>query len=158
VKRLLVLVAASASALVAVVPAWAAKPAHPVHPTHPSHPSHPSSGSHSKGSCKTLSQGYRASGTLVNATLTPGTKEDHFDGSVSVDVTRANHKAPKGGQTFMLNDVRVRFGKGVTSTTTTAGDQVTLHGKMTAQKHGCSSSGFTPAITVRNVRISAPKQ
>ena len=122
-KRLLVLIAAAA-ALAIAVPAWAAKPTHPTHPTHPSHPSHPSQGKgagkakgHGKGkgtsSCTMLSEGYRASGTLTSATLTPGAREDRFDGTLVADITRANHKALKGSQTFTLTDARVRLGKGV---------------------------------------------
>ena len=161
-KRLLVLIAAAA-ALAIAVPAWAAKPTHPTHPTHPSHPSHPSQGkgagkakghSKSKGtsSCKMLSEGYRASGTLTSATLTPGARKDRFDGTLVADITRANHKALKGSQTFTLTDARVRFGKGVSSTAPAAGDRVTVHGKTTVPRHGCTSS--TAVITVRNVRIS----
>jgi hypothetical protein len=158
-KRLLVLIAAAA-ALAIVVPAWAAKP---THPTHPSHPSHPWQGkgpgkakghSKSKGtsSCKMLSEGYRASGTLTSATLTAGARKDHFDGTLVADITRANHKALKGSQTFTLTDARVRFGEGVSSTAPAAGDRVTVHGKITVPRHGCTSS--TAVITVRNVRIS----
>jgi len=147
VKRALLLVAAST--LIAVVPAWAAKPTHPVHPQHPSH---------SKDPCKTLSEGYRANGTLVAATLTPAAKKDHFDGSLTVDVTRANHRAATGSQSFALSDARVRFGKSVTSTTTTAGDRVTLHGKLTVLPHGCSTANFTPVITLHHVGILAPRQ
>ena len=159
-KRLVALLAASALVVI-VVPAWAAKPTHPTHPPHPAHPSHPAHGkgqsrakghSKSKGSCKMLTEGYRASGTLTSAALTPGTKKNHFDGTVVADITRANHKAPTGSQTFTLTDARVRFGKGVSSTAPAAGDRVNVHGKITVPRHGCTSS--TPVITVRNVRIS----
>jgi hypothetical protein len=101
--------------------------------------------------------GYYGRGTLVSGTLTPGAKKDHYDGTLTVDVSRANHKAPKGSQTFTLMDARVRFGKGVTSTTLTAGDRVVLHGKITVLPRKCDSTGFTSVITVRNVRIRAPK-
>jgi hypothetical protein len=156
VKRILTLV--GVAALVVAVPAWAAKPTHPTHPSHPAHAKGAGDGKgHDKGSCKTVMKGYRASGALVSATLTPGAKKDRFDGSLTVDVSRANHKSPQGSQTFTLADARVRFGKGITSTTTAAGDRVTLHGKVTALTHKCSSTTFTPVVTVRNLRISAPK-
>lgn len=163
-KKLLVLIAAVA-AVVMVVPAWAAKPSH--HKAHPSHPAHPVHGTktHSSkgkgkalGPCKVVTKGYRASGTLVSATLTPGAKKDHYDGTLTVDVTRANHKATEGTQSFTLTDARVRFGKGVSSTSTAVGDRVTVHGKMTTMRKGCSSSTFTSTITVHNARISAPKK
>jgi hypothetical protein len=165
VKRLVALLAASALVVI-VVPAWAAKPTHPSHPSHPSHPAHPvkgkgqgkakghakTKGGKGKGACKTLTVGYRASGTLTSATLTPGAKKYRFDGTLVADITRANHRAVKGSQTFTLTDTRVRFGKGVSSTAPAAGDRVTLHGRITLAKHGCTSSA--PVITVRNVRIS----
>ena len=98
--------------------------------------------------------GYRASGTLTSATLTPGT-----DGSlrrhVMADVTRANHRALKGSQTFTLADTRVRFGKGVSPTAPAAGDRVTVHGKLAVPQHGCS--GSTQVTSVRSIRIQAPK-
>ncbi len=109
-------------------------------------------GGKGKGACKTLTVGYRASGTLTSATLTPGAKKDRFDGTLVADITRANHEAVKGSQTLTLTDTRVRFGKGVSSTALAAGDRVTVHGKVTLAKHGCTSSA--PVITVRNVRIS----
>ncbi len=139
--------AIAVSALMAAVPAWAAKPTHPAHP------------SHGKGnSCTTpLNKGFYARGALISGTLTPGTRANHFNGSLTVDVTRANHKAPTGTQTYTLTDARVHFGKGVTATTIAAGDRVVLHGKITALPKKCSSTGFTPTITVRNVTIRAPK-
>jgi hypothetical protein len=164
------------SALAIAVPAWAAKPPHPTHPAHPAHPSHHATGKgegqgkgegkgkgdgkgegKGKHSCTALHKGYEAKGTLVSASLTAGSRKDTFDGSITVDVTRANHKAGTGIQTFTLTDARVRFAKGVDATAPAAGDQVTLHGKVTALRHGCSTTGFTPTITVRNVRIKAPK-
>lgn len=157
-KRLVALLAASALVVI-VVPAWAAKPTHPAHPTHPSHPSHGKGHGHGKGkgtgSCKMLSVGYRASGTLTSATLTPGTGKDRFDGTVAADVTRANHGALKGSQTFTLADTRVRFGKGVSPTAPAAGDRVTVHGKLAVPQHGCT--GSTQVTSVRSIRIQAPK-
>lgn len=158
-KKALVVSAASA---MAAVPAWAAKPAHPSHPVHPSHPAHAQGKTHghsNKGkSCVAHKRGYNANGTLVSGALTPGGKKDHYDGTLTVDVTRANHKAPTGSQTFTLTDARVHFGKGVTSTTLAAGDRVRLHGKITELPKRCDSTGFAPAITVHYARIRAPKQ
>jgi hypothetical protein len=172
VKKLLGLTAAGA--LVLAVPAFAAKPPHPTHPTHPTHPSHPSHGkghstakgkalghtkTHTKGgkSCTAHNRGYNAKGTLVSAALTPAGGKDRYDGSLTVDVTRANHGAPTGSQTFTLSDARVRFGKGLDSSSVSSGDRVALHGKITALPHRCDSTGFTPTTVVRNVRIRAPR-
>jgi hypothetical protein len=137
-------------------PSHPAKPGHPAHPTHPSHPSHGKKGQ--SGTCTPGNRGYRASGTLVSATLTPSTKKGHYDGTISLDIKRANHKSSTGTQTFTLTNSRVHFGKGVDSSAPAAGDNVVVHGKITALRHGCSATGFTPAVTVRSVRISAPKR
>jgi hypothetical protein len=151
VKKLAMLVAASS--LVLAVPAWATKPPHPVHPTHPSHPSH----GNGKGKCTARNEGYNARGTLVGGSLAPATTKDHYDGTLTVDVKRANHKAPDGVQSFTLTDARVRFGKGVTSTTLATVDRVLLHGKITVLPHKCASGGSSPTITIRNVTIKGPK-
>jgi hypothetical protein len=152
-KRFALLV--SLVALVAVVPATAAKPPHPSHPGHPAHPVGGQGGG--TRSCTARHEGYNATGSLVTAALTPGTKKDRYDGTLTVDVTRANHKAPTGSQTFTLMNARVRFGKGVSNTAPAAGDQVRLHGTITVLPHGCATSGFVPVITVRNVTIKTAK-
>ena len=144
--------AIAATALLAVVPAQAKKPQHPSHPAQPSH----NNKGHHRGTCKVHKVGYNASGTLVSATLTPSGQKGRYDGTITVDVKRANHKAPKGTQTFTLTNARVRFGKGVDQTAPAAGSRVRLHGKVTALPRHCNSSGFTPTITINNVRISAP--
>lgn len=153
-KRFALLLAAAAFAV--VVPAQAKQPPHPSHPAHPAHPSHPSNGDAGMGTghgCTPRNEGYNASGTLMSSTLAPATKKGHFDGTITVDVTRANHKAMTGTQTFTLTDARVRFGKGVSSTAPAAGSRVRVHGKLTVLPHGCSSTGFTPTTTIRNVQI-----
>ncbi len=145
-KRFALLLAAMA--LVIAVPAQAKKPPHPAHPSNSSN----GSGRTSK-SCTARNEGYNASGTLTSATLTPATKKDHYDGALTVDVTRANHKAVTGTQAFTLTNARVRFGKGVSSTAPAAGSKVRLHGKITVLPHGCTSAGFTATITIRQVVI-----
>jgi hypothetical protein len=155
------------AALVAAVPAWAAKPPHPTHPTHPTHPAHPStpssgatgnSGSPAGGTCKVQNKGFDASGTLVSAALTPGTGNGRYNGSITVDVTRANHKGATGSETFTLSNARIEFGKGVDSTAPAAGDRVTLHGKVTALSRRCSTTGFTATTTIRDATIKAPRK
>lgn len=144
--------------LVAVVPATAAKPTHPAHPGHPAHPTHPSGGgSAGKGSCASLSKGFYGKGELVSGTLSAATRKDRYDGTLTVALKRANHRAPTGSQTFKLTNARVRFGKGVSKTALAAGDWVVLHGQITALPHGCSSTGFTPTVTVRYLAITTAK-
>ena len=147
-KRLALAIAAAA--LVAVVPAQAK----PAHPSDPLHKGLKNEGKH-RGTCKVRKVGYNASGTLVLASLTK-VGNHRYDGTITVDVTRANHRAPKGSQTFTLTNARVLFGKGVDQMTPAPGSRVRLHGKITALPRHCDSTGFTPTITIRQVRISAP--
>lgn len=142
-KRTITIV--STLALAAAVPAWAAKPPHPVHPTHPS----------GGKSCTVKNHGFRAYGTVTAGSLTAGTGKGRYNGTLTVDVTRANHGAATGSQTYTLTNARVRFGKGVDPMTLT-GDRVTLHGTLTALPRGCSSTGFMSTTTVRNVTIKVP--
>ena len=117
--------------------------------------------------CTPHAVGYNARGTLVAATLTQtsgqGTTrkgDDRYDGTVEVDVKKANHKAPTGVQTFTLTGAKVRFADADhnhVADQPKAGDRVSLHGKITKLRRGCDASGFTPTITVRHVRFRAPK-
>jgi hypothetical protein len=144
-KRFVLLSAVMALAVAIVVPAQAKKPPHPT------------AGMGTGHSCTARDEGYNASGTLMSATLTPAANKGHYDGTIGVDVTRANHKAATGTQTFTLTDARVRFGKGVSSTAPAAGSSVRLHGTVTVLPHGCSSTGFTATVTIRNLEIKQAK-
>ena len=135
--------------------AQADKPVHPTHPAHPAHPAHPNAGA--PKSCTPRNEGYNASGTLVSAALTPGTKTGHFDGMIAADISRANHRASTGAQTYQLPDARVQFGQGVSSTAPAPGSRVRLQGRTTVLPHGCSTAGFTPMTTIRHVEIKQAK-
>jgi hypothetical protein len=117
--------------------------------------------------CTPHAVGYNARGTLVSSSLTQ-TKgqdtarkgDDRWSGALTVNVTKANHKAPKGEQTFTLTDARVSFADAdhnKVADTPKAGDRVKLHGKITRLRHGCDQTGFTPQVTVRQVRFRTPK-
>ena len=138
------MVIGSLASLACAVPALAAKPTQPTHST-------------GTRNCTALNKGYYATGTLVSGSLTPGATAGRYDGTLTVDVSRANHKSATASQTYTLSDARVHFGEGVTSTTLVAGDRVKLHGKVTALPHGCSTTGFTSAITARTVTIKPAK-
>jgi hypothetical protein len=128
--------------------------------THPAKPAKPAK-------CDPHAVGYNARGTLVSSSLTQSAGQatakkgdDRYDGTVTVDVTKANHKAPTGVQTFTLTGARVRFGDADhnhVADVPAAGDRVKLHGKITRLRKGCDATGFTPTITVRSVRFRAPK-
>lgn len=117
--------------------------------------------------CDPHAVGYKARGTLVSSSLTqtagqatPKRGDDRYSGSVSVNVTKANHKAPTGEQTFTLDNVRVHFADADhnhVADAPKAGDRVALHGKITKLKRKCDQTGFTPQITVRHVHFKSPK-
>jgi hypothetical protein len=124
-------------------------------------------GAAKKPKCTPHAVGYNARGTLVSSSLTQtkgqGTArkgDDRWSGPLTVNVTKANHKAPKGEQTFTLTDARVSFADADDNNVpdaAKAGDRVKLHGKITRLRHGCDQTGFTPQVTVRQVRFRAPK-
>lgn len=116
---------------------------------------HYSPASHGSHGCLPHSVGYNASGTLVNASLTA---EGHgrYSGTLEVNVSRANHHAPTGSQTFTLAAARVKFHHGVNPATPAPGSRVKLHGKITKLSKHCPSDGFTPTITVKKVDIGLP--
>lgn len=118
-------------------------------PTYAPAPPAPKNGMHR---CTPHNAGYNASGTLVSASFT---KEENgrYGGTLVVNLTRANHWAPTGEQTFTLTGVRVRFHHGVDPNALVAGSRVKLHGKITALPKRCPTEGFTPTITIKKVDI-----
>jgi hypothetical protein len=82
-----------------------------------------------------------------------------------VSITKASHGAPTGSQALALTNARLKFhvpdrnsdGKRNLADLR-PDDRVTLHGTVTKLRHGCSTSGFTPTITVRKVDFNKPKQ
>ena len=139
---------------VLVLPAQA-KPPHPAHPAHPN-------------TCAVHNVGYKAGGTLLSQNLiqsqgatTPTKSDDRYSNNVVVNVTKANHGAPKGPQTFGLTNAKVKFhgpDRNNDGQRTLAdvlpNDRVTLHGKITKVHHGCTG---TPTITVNKVDFNKPK-
>jgi hypothetical protein len=135
--------------------AQADKPPHPQHPGHPAHPAHPAK-PHPK-SCAARSEGYNASGTLVSASLSRAAGRHRYNGTIEVNLTRANHRSATGDQTFTLTDARVIFHHGVNATAPAAGSRVGLHGKITELRRGCSTTDFSPTVTVHDVDIRKAK-
>jgi hypothetical protein len=118
-------------------------------------------------SCTPHKVGYNATGTLVSQALTQtegsGTAtrgDDRYSGTLTVNVTRANHRAPKGEQTYTVENARVRFSDADhnhVADEPKAGDRVKVQGKTTKLRRKCDSSGFSPEVTVRKVSFKAPK-
>ena len=117
--------------------------------------------------CTPHSVGYRASGALVEQALTQtagaGTSrrgDDRYSGTLTVDVSRANHRAATGEQTYTLDDARVRFydaDHNGTADKPKAGDRVKVRGKTTRLAKKCDSTGFEPTVTVRGVNFKPAK-
>lgn len=151
-RKILVLSAIGVVGLVGVAQAW--KPPHPSHPAHPSHPVHPAKGAKS---CTPHAVGYNARGRLVSSSLTLGSN-GRYSGTITVDVTKANHHAVTGSQSFTLTDARVIFHHGVDATAPAVGSRVGLHGKITVLRKGCATTGFTPRITLTHVDVRVAKK
>ena len=118
--------------------------------------------------CSPHAAGLRASGTLVTEGLsqtagsgTPKRGDDRYSGTVTVDITKANHHAPLGEQTYTLTDARVKFydrDHNKVADDPQPGDRVKVRGKITLLPKKCDASGFTSTITVAKVSFKPPKQ
>jgi hypothetical protein len=138
-KRILILAA------VALATTAAGAQAHPPKPHH-----------EAANHCEPQAVGFHASGTLVAQALTQtagadaSTKQDdRYSGTVTVEVKRANHRAPTGTQTYTLDNDRVHFSHDAAPK---AGDRVKLYGKLTRARHGCAEPA-TPAVDLSRVRF-----
>jgi hypothetical protein len=149
-------ICAGLAAAVVAVPAQARAPT-----PHPAR-AHPNA-----AGCEPHVVGYHARGTVVTVNLTQtagqGTArrgDDRYDGTVEVDVKRANHRAPTGVQTFTLDHARVGFydaNRDHVADQPKTGDRVHLHGKVTKLRRRCDATGFTPTVTVKHVRFQVPR-
>jgi hypothetical protein len=153
-----ILITAVAGAALAITPALAAKPASK--PEHPPKPPHPAK-------CKINSVGYNAKGTLdaggfaltqSAGQATPETSDDRWSGTLTVTVTKANHKGLKGSQTLTLTNAKVKFDDanhdGTPDNPPADGSTVRLHGKVTKYKKKCTQD--TTVVTVKRVSFTAP--
>ncbi len=118
-KRIAVLGVLGLLALVVTAPA-AAKHSPTYSPT-------PPPGSHK---CVPHKVGYNAVGSLVDSALT-AEENGRYSGTLEVNLTKANHHAPTGAQTFTLTSARVRFHNGVDPTSPDPGEQ----GEATREDH-----------------------
>jgi hypothetical protein len=157
-RKIVLLTAVAVVGLVGV--AQADKPPHPTHPAQAQNGAHKQSGHPGKSNpkpCATHNEGFNAVGSLVSASLTPAGGHRRYGGTIVVTLTRVNHHAANGQQSFTLTDARVFFHHGIDATDPAAGSRVRLHGKITELSKPCSSSGFSPSVTVRYVDISKAK-
>ena len=104
--------------------------------------------------CTPRNHGYEATGTLVSSALTKNA-DGRYDGTITVNVTKANHKAPTGSQSYTLDNAKVKFHHGVDPLVPAVGSRVKIHGKITRLNKKCPTTGFTPTVTVKKVDINA---
>jgi hypothetical protein len=113
--------------------------------------------------CVPKTIGFHARGTFVSSDLTQTKgadtakrRDDRYSGTITVDVRRANHRAPEGEQTYTLTDARVGFHPHGHSPE--AGDRVHVRGKLTRIRgKRCENTGVT-AMTVRRADIKGKKK
>ena len=108
--------------------------------------------------CRPQAVGFHAAGTLVSQALTQTAgadtstkRDDRYSGTVTVEVKRANHRAPTGVQSYTLDNDRVHFSDGAAPK---AGDRVKLYGKLTRARHGCADPAAA-TVDLRRVRFKA---
>jgi hypothetical protein len=146
-------IALCSAALVAVsvVPAMA-KPAKPQPKPH---------------KCQPHAAAYRAAGALVSQALTQTAgadtatrHDDRYGGTLTVNVTKANHHAAKGEQTYTVENARVHFydaDHNHVADQPKAGDRVNLRGKITQLPKKCDATGFTPVLSISKIDFKAAK-
>jgi hypothetical protein len=140
--------------------ARADKPSRPQHPAQAQNGAHPNRGHRDRSnpkSCASHNEGFNAVGTLVSASLTRASGHHRYSGALVVKLTRVDHHAAKGEESFQLTDSRVVFHHGVDATDPAAGSRVGLHGKITELSKPCSTSSFSASVTVRDVDIRRAK-
>ena len=116
-------------------------------------------------SCTPHKIGYNASGTLVSQALTQSRGadtaergDDRYSGTLTVNVRKANHRAPRGEQTYTVENARVKFydaDRNNIPDVPKAGDRVKLHGKITTLRKKCDRTGFTATVTLKKIQFKA---
>ena len=117
--------------------------------------------------CTPHNVGYKAAGSVVSQALTQTQGadtakrgDDRYSGTLTVEVKKANHRAPEGEQTYTLENARVHFydaDRNHVADVPKAGDRVKVSGKITKLRKKCDTTGFTPTVTVRKLDFKAPK-
>jgi hypothetical protein len=117
--------------------------------------------------CTPHNVGYKASGSLVSQALTQTQGgdtakrgDDAYSGTLTVEVKKANHRAPNGEQTYTVENARVHFydaDHNHVADVPKAGDRVKLSGKITKLGKKCDTTGVTPTVTIRKVDFKALK-
>jgi hypothetical protein len=117
--------------------------------------------------CTPHNVGYKATGSVVSQALTQTQGgdtakrgDDRYSGTLTVEVKKANHRAPTGEQTYTVENARVRFydaDHNDVADVPKAGDRVKVSGKITKLRKKCDATAFTPTVTVRKADFKAAK-
>ena len=113
--------------------------------------------------CVPKKVGFKSVGKLVSSNLqqtkgadTAKRRDDRYSGTITVDVKRANHRAPKGEQTYTLTNAKVRFHPRK-DTKPNVGDRVKVFGTLTRVRgKRCTNKGVI-AQTARRVVIKSKR-
>ena len=108
--------------------------------------------------CRAHAVGYVFAGKVADAAAVTKT-DDGYAGTLTVEVTRANHwaRALKGTQYAVeLDGARVRLGKGLT-TSLPAGTRVQVIGKVTTVAKKCDDKSQAGVVTLKKVVLKAVK-
>lgn len=127
---------------------------------------HPSKGPHSPPAkphkCIPHAVAYRASGSLVGATLTATTK-GHASGTVTITVSGANRAARNAGattgsaQTYTLTGARVSYAHSVTQPVPAAGTHTVVKGTITVVSPKCTDKTGAGQVTIEHVVFTPHK-
>lgn len=117
--------------------------------------------------CQPHAAAYKVAGSLVSQALTQTAgadtatrHDDRYGGTLTVNVTKANHHAATGEQTYTVENARVRFydaDHNQVADQPKAGDRASLRGKITQLPKKCDATGFTPVISIKKIDFKAAK-
>lgn len=91
---------------------------------------------------------------------TPKHDDDRYSGTVTVDVKKANHRAPKCEQTYTLDNDRAKFydaDHNHVAGEPMPGERVKVKGRITQLPRKCDSSGFTAEIDANKAGFKRAK-
>lgn len=110
--------------------------------------------------CQPHKVSYDVHGKLVSGSLTKNSDKT-WSGTLTVHVNRTNKHAKdqKGtDQTYTLDHVKGKVGKGEDPNALTPDSRVEVKGKITKLAKKCDQTGFTPTVTVKHFTVKLPKK
>jgi opacity protein-like surface antigen len=110
--------------------------------------------------CQPHKVAYVVHGKLLSGSLTKNSDKT-WSGTLTVHVTKTNKhaKSQKGtDQTYNLDHVKGKVGKGEDPSALTPDSRVEVQGKITKLAKKCDQTGFTPTVTVKHFTVKLPKK